>query len=315
MPRDPRRWRGSGLTRSISRPARRTTATGCCDGVRSERTVWINGVPEPKTVKNRVHLDLVRRSTGPLVALGGHELREVMGGGETWIVVDDPDGAELCVFDSAQGEPSALVVDSVDAVAQAQLVGRRAARRDRARHRTAAPRWLAGVSGLPFEVWKFVPVPEPKTVKNRMHWDVVCPDVDALVARGATVLRVARRRDRLARARPTPRATSSARSRRRGRRMTALDLTLDGAALTVALCDIESVSGDERQLADLIEAALARRRSPHGGTRRERAGRAYLARSCRARRDRRATSTRCRSPATCRAGSPMGASTAAARPT
>jgi succinyl-diaminopimelate desuccinylase len=38
--------------------------------------------------------------------------------------------------------------------------------------------------------------------------------------------------------------------------MTALDLSTDGAALTVALCDIESVSGDEKRLADLIEAAL-----------------------------------------------------------
>ena len=148
-------------------------------GVRSERTVWINAVPEPKTVKNRVHLDLVRRSTGPLVALGGHELREVMGGGETWIVVDDPDGAELCVFDSAQGEPSALVVDSVDAVAQARWW----AEVLRAEIVPGAGRRLRGGSqaspGCPFEVWKFVPVPEPKTVKNRMHWDVVCPDVDA----------------------------------------------------------------------------------------------------------------------------------------
>jgi succinyl-diaminopimelate desuccinylase len=39
--------------------------------------------------------------------------------------------------------------------------------------------------------------------------------------------------------------------------VTALDLSLDGAALTVALCDIESVSGNERQLADLIETALS----------------------------------------------------------
>jgi hypothetical protein len=156
--------------------------------VRSERTVWIDQVPEHKTVKNRVHLDLVRRSTGPLVALGGHELREVMDGGESWMVVDDPDGAELCVFDSAQGEPSALVVDSVDAIAlagwwadvlHAEIVP----------GPDGAPRWLAGVSGLPFEVWKFVTVPEPKTVKNRVHWDVMCPDVDALVARGAAVLR------------------------------------------------------------------------------------------------------------------------------
>ena len=35
----------------------------------------------------------------------------------------------------------------------------------------------------------FVPVPEPKTVKNRIHWDVLAPDVDALLAAGATLLR------------------------------------------------------------------------------------------------------------------------------
>jgi hypothetical protein len=157
-------------------------------GVRPERTVWINAVAEAKTVKNRVHLDLVRRSTGPLVALGGHELREVMDGGETWMVVDDPDGAELCVFDSAQGEPSALVLDCVDAVKQAGWWAD-VLHAEIVPAPDGTPRWLAGVSGLPFEVWKFVPVPEPKTVKNRVHWDVVCPDIDALVARGATVQR------------------------------------------------------------------------------------------------------------------------------
>jgi hypothetical protein len=157
-------------------------------GHRPEQTVWVNTVPEPKTVKNRVHLDLVRRSTSPLVALGGHELREVMDGGETWMVVDDPDGAELCVFDSAQGEASGLVVDSADPVAQARWWAD-------VLHAEIVPatdgeaRWLAGVAGLPFEVWKFVPVPEPKTVKNRLHWDLVSTDVDGFVGRGATVLR------------------------------------------------------------------------------------------------------------------------------
>jgi succinyl-diaminopimelate desuccinylase len=43
--------------------------------------------------------------------------------------------------------------------------------------------------------------------------------------------------------------------------MTALDLSLDAAALTVALCDIESVSGSEKPLADAIETAL--RALPH----------------------------------------------------
>ena len=153
--------------------------------------MWINGVPEAKTVKNRVHLDLVRRSTGPLVALGGHELREVMGGGETWMVVDDPDGAELCVFDSAQGEPSAIVLDCVDAVAQPprRAGGPTCCTPSIVPGPDGTRRWLAGVSGLPFEVWKFVPVPEPKTVKNRMHWDVVCATSTRCVARGATVLR------------------------------------------------------------------------------------------------------------------------------
>jgi hypothetical protein len=50
-------------------------------------------------------------------------------------------------------------------------------------------RWLAEVPGLPFEVIKFVPVPEPKTVKNRWHWHVTCDDVPAFVARGARMLR------------------------------------------------------------------------------------------------------------------------------
>jgi hypothetical protein len=157
-------------------------------GVRPERTVWINAVAEAKTVKNRVHLDLVRRSTAPLVALGGHELREVMDGGETWMVVDDPDGAELCVFDSAQGEPSALVLDCVDAVAQARWWAD-VLHAEVVPGPDGTPRWLAGISGLPFEVWKFVPVPETKIVKNRMHWDVVCRDVDALVALGAVLQR------------------------------------------------------------------------------------------------------------------------------
>lgn len=43
--------------------------------------------------------------------------------------------------------------------------------------------------------------------------------------------------------------------------MPSLDLSLDGPALTVALCDTESVSGNEGPLADAVEAAL--RALPH----------------------------------------------------
>jgi succinyl-diaminopimelate desuccinylase len=38
--------------------------------------------------------------------------------------------------------------------------------------------------------------------------------------------------------------------------MSSLDVSLDGAALTVALCDIESESGDEARIADAIDVAL-----------------------------------------------------------
>jgi hypothetical protein len=43
--------------------------------------------------------------------------------------------------------------------------------------------------GAPFDYFVFNPVPEPKTVKNRWHCDVVSDDLDGLLDRGATLLR------------------------------------------------------------------------------------------------------------------------------
>ena len=42
----------------------------------------------------------------------------------------------------------------------------------------------------------FVPVPEPKTVKNRIHWDVKTDDLALLTDAGATVLQTLRRAGR-----------------------------------------------------------------------------------------------------------------------
>ena len=49
--------------------------------------------------------------------------------------------------------------------------------------------WVEGVPRMPFESLVFQWVPEPKTVKNRIHWDVETDDVQALLDRGATLLR------------------------------------------------------------------------------------------------------------------------------
>ena len=60
-------------------------------------------VPEPKVVKNRVHLDLVvddiEAESARFVALGATRVSvEPIGeGGDRWIVMLDPEGNEICL--------------------------------------------------------------------------------------------------------------------------------------------------------------------------------------------------------------------------
>jgi hypothetical protein len=49
--------------------------------------------------------------------------------------------------------------------------------------------YIEEIPGAPFGSMDFAPVPEPKTAKNRVHIDVLTPDVDALVSAGASVVR------------------------------------------------------------------------------------------------------------------------------
>ena len=61
--------------------------------------LWVNPVPEPKSVKDRVHLDvqLVTGDPAPLLALGGSLLREPGGDIHGWVLAD-PEGHEFCAF-------------------------------------------------------------------------------------------------------------------------------------------------------------------------------------------------------------------------
>jgi hypothetical protein len=58
-------------------------------------------VPEPKTVKNRMHVDLATRDVeaevARLVALGATEIDRREGNGTRWIVMNDPEGNEFCI--------------------------------------------------------------------------------------------------------------------------------------------------------------------------------------------------------------------------
>jgi hypothetical protein len=155
------------------------------NGPTPQHRIWINQVPEPKTVKHRVHLDVYARELADLEALGATVLEPQ----RAWTVMRDVEGGEFCAFPRAELPAErlhGLVVDCADPEAQAQwwsgVYGVPVTRNDG---------WftLEGVPGMPIQTMDFVPVPEPKTVKNRVHWDVAVPAVAPLVDAGATVLR------------------------------------------------------------------------------------------------------------------------------
>jgi hypothetical protein len=149
--------------------------------------VWINTVPEPGTVKQRVHLDVRTASLDDVVALGA----EVVDADSfRWVVAKDVEGGELCVFPVRPGTRPGLMevaVDSGDPVRiatwWADVLGM-----ERQDHEEGYS-YLEPVPGAPFEAMVFAPVPEPKTVKNRIHFDVDTSDVQLLLDAGATLLR------------------------------------------------------------------------------------------------------------------------------
>ncbi len=58
-----------------------------------------NPVPEPRTTKNRVHVDVLSDDVPGLVRRGATVLRPKGDDGLAWHVLADPDGNEFCVFD------------------------------------------------------------------------------------------------------------------------------------------------------------------------------------------------------------------------
>jgi hypothetical protein len=157
-------------------------------GPTPHHTVWVNRVSEPVTVKQRVHLD-VHAST----------VDEVLGRGATpydldsfaWKVLRDPEGGELCVFERDEVPDNRLYELGVDC-AEPRELGAWWAEVIGGRYEYDEEQGWASVGdipGAPFEGIVFAEVPEPKTVKNRIHWDVEVGSVEELTAHGARVLR------------------------------------------------------------------------------------------------------------------------------
>jgi hypothetical protein len=151
-------------------------------------TVWVNAVPEPVTVKQRVHLDIRAESPEAVEALGATVVdRDSF----PWVVMKDPEGGELCVFGLRPGTEPGLMEVNVDAGSDAGPITRWWGRvlGVEAKNHEHGYSYLADVPNVPFEALIFGPVPEPKTVKNRIHLDVTTPDVQLLLDAGATLVR------------------------------------------------------------------------------------------------------------------------------
>ena len=137
-------------------------------------------VPEPKTVKNRVHLDLASASPDDqadqvrrLKARGAVAV-DIGQGDVPWAVLADPEGNEFCVLEPREvyrdtGPVAAVLVDCADPAALARFWAEAAG-------------WPVIESGPDFASLRspagtgpfleFLRVPEPKTVKDRVHLDI-----------------------------------------------------------------------------------------------------------------------------------------------
>ncbi|WP_119730496.1 VOC family protein [Thermomonospora amylolytica] len=136
--------------------------------------------PMPKTVKNRVHIDLATTSAAhqaDLVArlkdLGANHI-DIGQGDVPWTVLADPEGNEFCVLEPRSiyrdtGPIAAVVVDCTDPRAMARFWGEAM---DWTVHEVtdehAVLRSAKGVG--PY--LEFLSTPDVKTVRNRVHLDL-----------------------------------------------------------------------------------------------------------------------------------------------
>ncbi|HEY3877259.1 MAG TPA: VOC family protein [Trebonia sp.] len=140
----------------------------------------ILAVPEPKTVKNRVHIDLATTTAAHQAELVarlrglGATPADVGQGDVPWAVLADPEGNEFCVLEPRPvyrdtGPIAAVVVDCADPRAMARFWGEAM---DWNLHEVtdefASFRSAAGVG--PY--LEFLRTPGVKTVKNRVHLDL-----------------------------------------------------------------------------------------------------------------------------------------------
>ncbi|BBY15127.1 hypothetical protein MLIT_07190 [Mycolicibacterium litorale] len=147
----------------------------------------------PKTVKNRVHLDVGvgadDRAVERLLALGARVLADHL---PDWLTLADVEGNEFCAFPRrppGSDSPARVFAVCTDSDRPEELAAWWAARVG-ARIGPGpdqTPRWLHDCPGWGEVIWKFVRVDDVRTGPNRWRWSLTTP-VEALLAAGAARL-------------------------------------------------------------------------------------------------------------------------------
>lgn len=142
-------------------------------GADAQRRLVFRSQERPKTVKNRVHLDLYVHDVASLVRSGARVLAEH----PAWTTLADVEGNEFCAFpDPSQpvhpaGRVFAVCTDSERPEGLAAWWAPRVnAQIGDGPDRT--PRWLYGAAGWEDLIWKFVRVTDERVVPNRWRWSV-----------------------------------------------------------------------------------------------------------------------------------------------
>jgi predicted enzyme related to lactoylglutathione lyase len=104
-------WAAATGFRKESSPDPRTYAA-VSDMAGRGPALWFNKVPEPKVVKNRLHICLNTQSLPAeiekLTSLGArHSATHSSPSGKTWAIMLDPEGNEFCVIPASRRRPAA----------------------------------------------------------------------------------------------------------------------------------------------------------------------------------------------------------------
>lgn len=127
----------------------------------------------PKTLKNRVHVDLYVRDIAPLLDLGARVLAEHVG----WTTLADLEGNEFCAFADPEctgNAPARIFAVCTDSDRPEELAAWWAPRvsAELREGPDGTPRWLYRSAGWEDLIWKFVRVADDRVAPNRWQWSL-----------------------------------------------------------------------------------------------------------------------------------------------